>query len=159
MFGWFDRKHLGWLSRFMQRVPIFPIPSGGRFTRQPLYVGDFCNVIISCIENQIGDGVFNISGLEKIYYIDIIKSIKVATHARSVIVKVPYALFYALLWAWGKFDNNPPFTTQQLSSLVINEEFEIIDWPGTFKIVPTTFAAALEETFNDPRFSAVVLDF
>src|SRR3546814_4955123 len=26
MFGWFDRKHLGWLARFMKRVPVFPIP-------------------------------------------------------------------------------------------------------------------------------------
>ena len=25
MFGWFDRKHLGWLSRFMRKVPVFPI--------------------------------------------------------------------------------------------------------------------------------------
>ena len=41
MFGWFDRKHLGWLSRFMQRMPIFPIPGHGRYMRQPLYVGDF----------------------------------------------------------------------------------------------------------------------
>lgn len=23
MFGWFDRKHLGWLSRFMKKVPVF----------------------------------------------------------------------------------------------------------------------------------------
>jgi uncharacterized protein YbjT (DUF2867 family) len=23
MFGWFDRKHLGWLSRFMKRIPVF----------------------------------------------------------------------------------------------------------------------------------------
>src|SRR5262249_36383629 len=37
MFGWFDRKHLGWLSRFMQKVPIFPIPGHGRYMRQPLY--------------------------------------------------------------------------------------------------------------------------
>ena len=52
MFGWFDRKHLGWLSRFLQKVPVFPIPGNGRYMRQPLYVGDFCNVIISCIENK-----------------------------------------------------------------------------------------------------------
>jgi uncharacterized protein YbjT (DUF2867 family) len=51
MFGWFDRKHLGWLSRFMRKVPVFPIPGHGRYMRQPLYVGDFSNVIISCIEN------------------------------------------------------------------------------------------------------------
>ena len=55
MFGWFDRKHLGWLSRFMQRVPLFPIPGNGKYLRQPLYVGDFCDIIVSCIEQrQIG---------------------------------------------------------------------------------------------------------
>ena len=53
MFGWFDRKHLGWLSRFMKKVPVFPIPGNGRYLRQPLYVGDFCNVIISCLENKM----------------------------------------------------------------------------------------------------------
>ena len=41
MFGWFDRKHLGWLSRFMKKVPVFPIPGDGRYMRQPLSVGDF----------------------------------------------------------------------------------------------------------------------
>ena len=25
MFGWFDRKHVGWLARFMQKTPVFPI--------------------------------------------------------------------------------------------------------------------------------------
>ena len=25
MFGWFDRKHVGWLARFMRRAPVFPI--------------------------------------------------------------------------------------------------------------------------------------
>jgi len=64
MFGWFDRKHLGWLSRFMKKVPIFPIPGDGKYMRQPLYSGDFCDIIISCIENNISEGVFNISGHE-----------------------------------------------------------------------------------------------
>jgi nucleoside-diphosphate-sugar epimerase len=36
MFGWFDPKHLGWLSRFMAKTPVFPIPGDGRFMRQPL---------------------------------------------------------------------------------------------------------------------------
>ena len=56
MFGWFDRKHLGWLSRFMKKVPVFPIPGHGRYMRQPLYVGDFANIIISCIEHRVRDG-------------------------------------------------------------------------------------------------------
>ena len=120
MFGWFDRKHLGWLSRFMKRVPIFPIPGHGRYMRQPLYVGDFCNIIISCIENRTADGIFNISGHEKIDYIDIIREIKHATGSNAWVAKIPYGLFYALLWVWGLFDKTPPFTTQQLAALMMN---------------------------------------
>lgn len=159
MFGWFDRKHLGWLSRFMQKVPFFPIPGHGRYMRQPLYVGDFCNVIISCIEGRVTSGIHNISGHEKVDYIDIIREIKRATRSRTPIVRIPYSAFYAALWIWGLFDKNPPFTTQQLAALSAKDEFEVIDWPGIFGISRTSFRDAVEETFNDPRYSRVVLEF
>jgi len=159
MFGWFDRKHLGWLSRFMKRVPIFPIPGHGRYMRQPLYVGDFCDIIISCLEQQQHSGVYNISGHEEIDYIDMIRQIKVAIHSRTAILKIPYSLFFALLWIWALFDRNPPFTTQQLDALVAKDEFEVIDWPNIFGVPYTPFAQAIDETFNHPLYSKVVLGF
>jgi nucleoside-diphosphate-sugar epimerase len=159
MFGWFDRKHLGWLSRFMKKMPIFPIPGHGRYMRQPLYVGDFCNVIISCIENRVRDGIFNITGHEKVDYIDIIREIKRSTSCKTPIIRIPYGMFYALLWVWGLFDKNPPFTTQQLQALIAKDEFEVIDWPGIFNVPSTTFKDAIDETFNDPRYSSVVMEF
>jgi nucleoside-diphosphate-sugar epimerase len=159
MFGWFDRKHLGWLSRFMKKVPAFPIPGHGRYMRQPLYVGDFCNVIISCIENRAHDGIYNISGHEKIDYIDIIREIKRATHTKTPIVRIPYTVFYTLIWIWGQFDKNPPFTTQQLAALSTKDEFEVIDWPGIFGVPYTSFSKAIDETFNDPTYSKLVLEF
>ena len=159
MFGWFDRKHLGWLSRFMAKMPVFPVPGDGRFMRQPLYVGDFCNVIISCIENDVRTGIFNITGHEQVDYIDIIRQIKRATHAKARIVKIPYGLFHALLSVWALFDKNPPFTTQQLEALVAKDEFEVTDWPGQFGVRSTPFAAAIDETFNDPRYSKFALEF
>lgn len=159
MFGWFDRKHLGWLSRFMKKVPVFPIPGHGRYMRQPLYVGDFCNIIISCIESRTGEGVYNISGHEQIDYIDIIRTIKRVTQAKTLIANIPYGLFYALLYVWGLFDKNPPFTTQQLAALVGKDEFEVIDWPGIFNVNYTPFERAITETFNDPVYSKFILEF
>ena len=159
MFGWFDRKHLGWLSRFMIKVPIFPIPGHGRYMRQPLYVGDFANIIISCIENRISDGIYNISGHEKVDYIDMIREIKRATNAKAIILRIPYSLFFSLLWMWGLLDKNPPFTTQQLAALIAKDEFEVIDWPSIFGVPYTPFKKAVDETFNDPRYSGVVLEF
>jgi len=159
MFGWFDRKHLGWLSRFMHRVPVFPIPGSGRYMRQPLYAGDFCNVIISCIESRISGQGYNITGLERVDYIDIIRQIKRATHARCAIVRIPYGLFSVLLKIYALFDKNPPFTAAQLKALTAGDEFEVIDWPGIFKIRPTPFAKAMDETFNDPVYSHIALEF
>jgi nucleoside-diphosphate-sugar epimerase len=159
MFGWFDRKHLGWLSRFMKKVPVFPIPGNGRYMRQPLYVGDFCNIVISCIEKHGPSGVFNISGQEKIDYVDMITLIKKATGSQTHIVHIPYRLFYLLIWLWSGFDKNPPFTTQQLEALVAKDEFEVINWPTIFDVKATPFEAALSETFGHPVYSAVALDF
>jgi len=159
MFGWFDRKHLGWLSRLMKKIPVFPIPGDGRFMRQPLYAGDFSNIIISCIEKRIPGGVFNISGHEKIDYIDMIRVIKEASGAKAHILKIPYSFFYVLLWTWALFDKNPPFTTQQLQALVAKDEFEVSDWPQFFGVPFTPFRKAVKETFHHPIYSQVALDF
>jgi nucleoside-diphosphate-sugar epimerase len=159
MFGWFDRKHLGWLSRFMKKVPIFPIPNRGRYMRQPLYVGDFCSIILSCIENPTQTGIYNISGHEEIDYIDMIREIREVTQTPTLILPIPYRLFYALLWVWGLFDKNPPFTTQQLAALIAKDAFEVIDWPGIFGVSYTPFKKALHETFHDPRYSSIILEF
>jgi len=159
MFGWFDRKHLGWLSRFMKKVPIFPIPGNGKYMRQPMYVRDFCNIIISCIENRISDQIFNITGLERVDYIDIIRAIKKATKAKTIILLIPYRMFYILLKIWGIFDRYPPFTAEQLTALVARDEFEVIDWPEIFKIAPTPFGDAIQQTYTHPVYSKIVLDF
>jgi len=159
MFGWFDRKHLGWLRLFMQKTPVFPIPGHGRYRRQPLYVGDFCNVIIACMKQQPLGKVFDISGQETIDYIDLIRTIKKTTKSKTLILKIPYSLFFALLWIVSKFSKNPPFTIHQLRALVIPEVFPVIDWPGIFGIQATRFEDAVDETFNHTQYSSITLQF
>ncbi|MFO8024392.1 NAD-dependent epimerase/dehydratase family protein [Thiohalophilus sp.] len=159
MFGWFDRKHLGWLSRFMKKSPIFPIPSHGRFMRQPLYVKDFCNIIISAMQQRRHNEIFNITGREKVDYVDIIRTIKQVQGLRTWIVHIPYRLFWFLLWFYALFDRDPPFTTQQLGALVAHDEFELIPWWENFGVSATPFEAAIRETYTDPTYSAYILDF
>ena len=159
MFGWFDRKHLGWLSRFMRRTPIFPVPGSGRYLRQPLYAGDFCNLIISCIRSRISGQVFNVTGLQRVTFIDIIRELRRATRSRCVIVGIPYPLFHLFLRLWTLVDPDPPFTTDQLKALTAGDEFEIIDWERIFGIVATPFATAIDETFRHPAYGNIVLEF
>jgi nucleoside-diphosphate-sugar epimerase len=159
MFGWFDRKHLGWLARFMQKAPVFPIPGDGCYLRQPLYVGDFCAVIMSCLKAPHHGRAFNITGLERIDYIDLIKALRMATGSRTPIAKIPYGLFKLLLEIYARLDKNPPFTTKQLEALVTPDIFEVIDWPGIFAVTPTGLRDALSKTFQDPVYSRIALEF
>ena len=158
MFGWFDRKHVGWLARFMQRVPVFPIPGSGKFLRQPLYAADFCEVIVSSILNE-KTGAYNITGQERIDYIDLIRAVKRATAAKARIQKIPYSVFWSLLKVNSLFDRDPAFTVGQLKALVTPDVFEVIDWPGIFGVRATPLQEALDATFQDPVYSKVALDF
>ena len=158
MFGWFDRKHLGWLKRFMERTPLFPVPGSGRYLRQPLYGGDFAAVIAAALDREL-TGTYNISGLEKIYYIDLIKLIKRVARTKSTIVRIPYPLFWLLLKTYSLFDRDPPFSTLQLKALVTPDVFEEIDWPEIFGVTRTPLRQALKETFLDRTYAHVTLEF
>jgi len=138
----------------MDRSPVFPIPDDGRFMRQPLYVGDFVSIIIAAIE-QRKTGTYDISGLERISYGNLIAMIHEIVNPRARIIHIPYAMFWALLWLYAWVDKNPPFTTGQLEALVIPETFPVIDWPGEFGLAATPLRRALTETFLDPEFSKI----
>jgi len=158
MFGWFDRKHIGWLARFMQRTPVFPIPGDGRYLRQPLYAGDLSDIIASALETEI-TGSYNIIGQARVDYIDLIRMVKEATGAKTKLVKIPYSIFWALLKANALVDRDPPFTSRQLEALVTADVFEAIDWPGIFGVRATPLQEALEITFRDPIYSKVALKY
>jgi nucleoside-diphosphate-sugar epimerase len=159
MFGRFDRKHLGWLARFMKKVPLFPVPGNGRYLRQPLYVGDLCRIIEVCVAGKVTEGAYDISGQERIEYIELMRLVRDAVAARTPIIRIPYGLLWWLLRCYALIDSNPPFTTRQLEALVTPDEFAIIDWPEIFGISATPLATALKETFRSCPVSSIVLDF
>ena len=157
MFGWFDPKHLGWLSRFMEKTPLFPIPGDGRYMRQPLYERDFCRCIVRCIERQPQGDIYDIVGDTRIDYVDIIKTIKKAKGLRTPIVHIPYGLFRFLLRTYALFSGKPPFTADQLKALTAGDEFHGVDTAATFDVRQTSFADAIKESYCDPQYSKIVL--
>ncbi len=159
MFGRFDRKHLGWLARFMQRAPVFPVPGSGNYIRQPLYVGDFCNILVACLERRLTGASYNISGLERVPFVQLMQMVREAVGATTPLVKIPYRLFWLMVAGYALVDRNPPFTTSQLRALVTPDIFEVIDWPGIFDVRATPLRDALNETFRDPSHASITLEF
>ncbi|HEL3779320.1 MULTISPECIES: NAD-dependent epimerase/dehydratase family protein [Stenotrophomonas] len=157
MFGWFDPKHLGWLSRFMARTPVFPIPGDGRFMRQPLYERDFCRCIAKCIETEPDGNVFDIVGDTRVDYVDIIRTIKRVKKLHTVIVHIPIGFFGFLLKVYSLFSSKPPFTADQLKALSAGDDFKGIDTEAVFGVKQTPFEEAIRESYTDPRYCRIVL--
>ncbi|MFN6338301.1 MAG: NAD-dependent epimerase/dehydratase family protein [Cyanobacteriota bacterium] len=159
MFGWFDRKHLGWLARFMRKSPLFPIPGSGRFIRQPLFVADFCQLIERCLLDPSIQGVYDITGMEKVSYLTLMRQLRQAVSSRSWIIHLPIPLFAVLLQLWALISRQPAFTQSQLKALTAGDEFEVIDWPALFHVSATPLAEALRITYQDRRFSSLEMPF
>ncbi|AZK86399.1 NAD-dependent dehydratase [Xanthomonas oryzae pv. oryzae] len=157
MFGWFDPKHLGWLSRFMARTPVFPIPGDGKFMRQPLYERDFCRCIVQCIAREPAGDIYDIVGATRVDYVDIIRTIKRAKQLRTVIVHIPIGFFAFLLRVYSLFSSKPPFTADQLKALSAGDDFKGIDTQAIFSVTQTPFEEAIRESYCDPRYSHIVL--
>ncbi|MEZ5501326.1 MAG: hypothetical protein R3E50_01245 [Halioglobus sp.] len=134
-------------------------PRSWEYVRQPLYAGDFAAIIVSCIEQRPPPRCYNISGKEKITYIEIIRKIKAAKRSACLLVRLPYNLFYFLLAVYALFDSDPPFTTSQLKALVIDEVFEDIDWEAIFAVTATPLDQAISATFTHPVYSNIRLKF
>jgi nucleoside-diphosphate-sugar epimerase len=157
MFGWFDPKHLGWLSRFMEKVRVFPIPGDGKYMRQPLYVRDFCHALAWAIEHRPDGQVYDVVGAHRIDYVDIIRAIKRVKGLRTAIVHVPFGLFRALLRLYSVFSSKPPFTADQLEALVAGDDFKGVDTEAAFGFSQTPLEQALRESYCDPRYSHILV--
>lgn len=157
MFGWFDPKHLGWLSRFMARTPVFPIPGDGKFMRQPLYERDFCRCIVQCIEREPDGDIYDIVGATRVDYVDIIRTIKKVKKLHTLIVHIPIGFFAFLLRVYSLFSSKPPFTADQLKALSAGDDFKGIDTEAVFGVRQTPFEEAIRESYTDPRYSHIVL--
>ena len=159
MFGWFDRKHLGWLAKFMKKSIIFPIPGSGKFIRQPLYVRDFCKLIESGLYDKSLKGKYEITGLEKISYRRLMRELKLSVKAKTIFINLPIPLFAFLLQIWSFISGNPAFTKSQLKALIAGDEFNVINWPKIFNKKPTSLKEAFKETFNNPKYSKIEVPF
>jgi nucleoside-diphosphate-sugar epimerase len=158
MYGWFDPKHFGWLARFMEKVPVFPIPGDGRYMRQPLYNRDFCRAIEWCLRHRPDGAVFDLVGQDRIDYVDIIRAIRRVKGLRTPLVHIPRPVFAALLRLYGLFTKQPPFTAAQLKALTAGDDFQGVDIRATFEFEPTPVEAGLRETFTHPVYARYAVE-
>ncbi len=116
-------------------------------------------MIISCLEQDGIRGSYDITGLERISYISLMRQLRRAVGAHPWFVHLPIPIFALLLQLWAVISQQPAFTRSQLHALTAGDEFEVINWPGIFKVNPTPLNDALRIAYADSEFARIEIPF
>ncbi len=155
MYGCFDIKHLNYLISFFDKSTIFPMPGSGKYIRQPLYVKDFCRIILSCVESRKlkpKNKIYNITGKEKIYLIDCLKEFYKERKQKKLFIKIPIPIFRLLIKLYGAINRKTRIIPEQLTALTAGDVFPVIKWEKIFNITPTKFLDGAKDTVNSKYY-------
>jgi nucleoside-diphosphate-sugar epimerase len=152
MYGCFDIKHLGYLISMFEKSPVFPMPGSGKYIRQPLYVEDFCRIIVSCMRMKPRNKIYNITGKEKIYLIDCLKIIFKEKHKHIAFVNIPLPIFKGLIGLYGLFNRKTRIVPDQLTALTAGDIFPVIAWDKIFHVKPTAYVAGVRKMLHSPYY-------
>jgi len=152
MYGCFDIKHLGYITSIMEKSPILPIPGSGEYTRQPLFVKDFCRIIMKTIKKGPDNTIHNIIGKEKIHFIDIMREIRKKKRITRLFVKIPIPIFIRLLNVYAFVFRKRPFVPDQLRAMTIGDIFKSDDWEKKFEVQYTKLTDALPQIYDSKYY-------
>lgn len=145
IYGPKDPKNIGWLIKMVSVLPIIPLPGGGKFGRQPVFVDDIVKIVIKLISKSYGKKIFEIHGYEYINVSQMIKVICEKTKSQKLIVPVPLFFLIVFFWLAERLLPNPKYTSDQIRSLISGEKFQGDDWRKIFDIIPTRFEDGIGE--------------
>lgn len=147
MFGPLDGKNVGWLISFSRKVPFFPIAGDGSYPRQPIYIDDIAQLTIKLLKQlvsgKIKNKTFSINGKILTFYYMCNTVVKKLGGLRWV-VKIPVPIFKFLVDIYNLVAKDPPFTSDQVDSLVSGDLFDQWAWWVDYDIELTPFDVGVE---------------
>lgn len=144
IYGPGDAKNIGWLIKMIKRLPIVPLPGGGNFGRQPIFVGDICKIVLKLIESQYKNRIFEIHGYQYVTMSQMTRIIIKKLGGFKPIISVPMFFLIAVFYIGEKILPNPKFTVDQIKSLISGEKFRGDRWWEIFDIIPTKFEDGID---------------
>jgi nucleoside-diphosphate-sugar epimerase len=139
MYGPLDDKNIGWLIKVVKMMPVIPLPGGGNFGRQPVYIGDICQIVEKLISKKYPKRIYEIHGQDYITMKEMVRTIRDELGSFKPLVPIPAALLFWTFFIGERVLSNPKFTSDQISSLTSGEKFKGDKWWKTFDIEATKF--------------------
>jgi nucleoside-diphosphate-sugar epimerase len=137
------------LAALLRRLPILPLPGGGRSLVRPIHQSDVTRSIVAALDHDwIGPETIVIAGPDAIPYHEFARAVaKAAGAARPKVLQVPAGPLIALAALTRFIPGLPTITGAEIRRLLEDKAFEIGPMRRILGVTPIPLAEGLARTF------------
>ncbi len=141
------------LAKLLRRLPVMPLPGGGRFLVQPIHQSDVTRCISSALARRWdGPDSLVIAGPEPVRYTDFVRAVATAAGLRKpLILPFPAAPLIFAARLTRRVTALPPVQPEEIRRLVEDKAFDIGPMRALLAVDPIPLAKGLALTFAPHR--------
>ena len=137
-------RNLSRLLTLLPRVPVLPVPGGGRHLQQPVHVADVAGAVLSAVERPESAGTtYDIAGPEPLSFAELLRVAARAAGSRTRFVPVPLSPLVAAARGYELLAARPRIRAEQLQRLAEDKAFSIEDAARDLGYAPRSFAEGI----------------
>jgi uncharacterized protein YbjT (DUF2867 family) len=123
-----DDNFLATILRLLRRLPVYPLFGDGRTRLQPVYVDDVAAAIAHVLRlSESPNPIYELAGPHIYSYKELLQTIAREAGLRPVLMRVPFAAWYALA-SLAEILPRPPLTRNQVELMRVDTT--VSDLPG-----------------------------
>jgi uncharacterized protein YbjT (DUF2867 family) len=141
------------LAALLRRLPMMPLPGGGRFLVQPIHQGDVTRCIRAALDVAwTSPASLVIAGPEPVRYADFVRAVATAAGLRRpFILPFPAAPLIAAAGLTRHVTVLPTIQPEEIRRLTEDKAFDIADMLAILRVRPISLAQGLALTFPPPQ--------
>jgi uncharacterized protein YbjT (DUF2867 family) len=137
-------RNLSRLLMLLPRVPVLPLPGGGRHLQQPVHVADAADAALSAVERSESAGsTYDIAGPDPLSFAELLRIAARAVGGQTRFVPVPLRPLVAAAHGYELLAARPRIRAEQLQRLAEDKAFSIEDAARDLGYAPRSFAEGI----------------
>ncbi len=137
-------RNLSRLLMLLRKVPVVPVPGGGRHLQQPVHVADVASAVLGAVERPESVGVtYDLAGPEPLSFAELLRVAAQAVGSRTRFVRVPLSPLVAAARGYELLTARPRIRAEQLQRLAEDKVFSIDNAARDLGYAPRPFAEGI----------------
>lgn len=150
IYGSLDDQNMSFFIKMVNKLKIFPIVNNGKYYLQPVHQEDLGKAYYSVLINEdktIGNN-YNLSGKDKLYLIDILKTISNKLNKKTIFISIPFSIAYFGGWCVYLLSFTKIDLREKIQRLVEPRAYDHDDAIKDFNYSPIPFEEGIGREIN-----------